>query len=186
LEGHGSLRITYDRGDLELMVISRPHEHYRLLLARFVEVAAEEMGMEVDPGGNMTFQREDLERGLESDDCFWIAHEPAMRGKMTWDPLHDPPPDLVLEIEISRSALKKMEVYSALRVPEIWCFDGLVLAVYVLRADGTYEQVERSPTFSSLPLEEIARFVRQAETAGFLSVVREFRAWVRQQLDKQP
>jgi hypothetical protein len=29
----------------------------------------------------MTFQREDLERGFEPDECFWIANEAHMRGR---------------------------------------------------------------------------------------------------------
>ena len=88
---------------------------------------AEECDRNLVSAGNMTFQREDLDRGLEPDDCYWIAHEPQMHNKLTWDPAIDPPPDLVLEIEISRSAQDRMGIYAALRVPEVWRFDGETL-----------------------------------------------------------
>lgn len=70
-----ALRITYDRGRLELMTTSPRHEGYKRWLGRFVETIAEELNKPLVPGGSMTFQREDLERGFELDDCFWIANE---------------------------------------------------------------------------------------------------------------
>src|SRR5262249_46304873 len=92
------LRLTFDRGSLELMTTSPKHEIYKKHLARFIEIMAEELNKPFTTAGNMTFQKEELERGLEADDCFWFAHEEAMRGKLTWDPKTDPPPDLGLEI----------------------------------------------------------------------------------------
>ena len=35
-----------------------------------------------------------------------------------------PPPDLAVEVEISRKALNSLNIYAALGVPEIWRFDG--------------------------------------------------------------
>ncbi len=179
------LRITYDQGDLEIMGTSPKHEYYKKHVGRFVEAAADEHGLAVAARGNMTFQRKDLSRGLESDDCFWIEHEREMRGKLTWVPLQDPPPDLVVEIEITRSAMNKMGIYAALRVPQVWRFDGSTLLIYVLRSHGSYERVECSPSFPSLPPSEIARFLQPTEEFDDLGVLRAFRAWVRQQLGKK-
>lgn len=180
-----ALRMTYDQGELEIMGISRLHEYYALCLGRLIEVAAEESEVMIAPGGNMTFQREDLARGLESDNCFWVAHEREMRSKGTWDPLLDPPPDLVLEVEVSRSALNKMHIYAALRVPEVWRADGTTIAIFMLRPDGSYERVERSLALPKLPVHEFARFMQPNESLDYLSVIRSFRAWVRQQLGKK-
>src|SRR5262249_41060948 len=98
------LRITYERGTLEFMTTSPKHEIYKKHFSRFIEIMAEECEKPYTSAGSMTFQKEEIERGLEADDCFWIDHEPQMRGKLTWDPDTDPPPDLALEIEVSRSA----------------------------------------------------------------------------------
>ncbi len=109
------------------MTLSPEHEIYKKRLGRLVEALAEECNLPIATAGEMTFQREELERGLEPDDCFWTVHERHMRALLEWNPKRDPPPDLVIEIEISRSALNRMGIYSALRVPEVWRCDGATL-----------------------------------------------------------
>jgi Uma2 family endonuclease len=180
LQDRPALRMTYDQGSLEFMTTSPRHEIYKKWLARFIETLAEEFNLPLATAGNMTFQRRDLQRGLEGDDCFWIAHESQVRGRLDWDPSRDPPPDLVVEIEISRSVLDRLGILAALRVPEVWCYDGNVLRVLVLQADGTYLRVERSPTFPAIPLEELHRFLEPNQTTDYLGVIRGFRTWIRQ------
>ena len=140
------------------MTTSPRHERYKHWLGRFLETIAEELNKPIMPGGSMTFQREDLERGFEPDNCYWIANEPAVREKMTWEPEIDPPPDVAIEIEVSRSALKRMAIFAAFRIPEVWCYDGDELRIYLLQADGAYQRSERSLAFPSIPVKELARF----------------------------
>src|SRR6516165_4477649 len=122
-----ALRLTFDRGALEIMVTSREHEFFKVRLGRLIEILAEVFKFRIEPGGNMTFQREDLERGLEGDNCWWIEHEEQVRGRLTWDSAVDPPPDLLLEIEVSHMA--RMAIYASLRVPQVWYFVGKSLRV---------------------------------------------------------
>jgi Uma2 family endonuclease len=178
LQDHPGLRLTFDKGKLELMTTSPEHEKYKMWLGRFIETLAEEFSFSIEPGGNMTLRREDLDRGLESDQCYWIAHEKQVRGKLTRDPAIDPPPDLVLEIEISREGQDRMSIYAALQVPEVWRFDGEFLRVFILQPERNYRHVENSPTFPGVPLVEMVRFLEAFETEDYLSVVRSFRGWV--------
>jgi Uma2 family endonuclease len=173
------LRLTYDQGSLEFMTTSPRHEICKKHLARFIEIMAEELNRPFATAGNMTFQNEALGKGLEADDCFWFEHEAAMRGKLTWDLQADPPPDLGLEIEITRSALNRMAIYAALRVPEIWRFDGQSLKVHRLQANGTYQQESGSQIFRGIPLDEMVSFLNMAESSDLLTVIRLFRQWVR-------
>ena len=184
LQDHPGLRITYDRGTLEFMTTSPEHERYKKRLGRLLEVLVEEFGLKFETAGNMTFQRESLERALEPDDCFWIAHEARMRTREEWDPETDPPPDLVLEIEISRSAISRMGLYSALGVPEVWRCDGEQLRAHLRQADGSYLASETSPTFPGIPVAEIIAFLQPNPQLDFLSMVRSFRQWVREQLSQ--
>ncbi|MCI0684968.1 MAG: Uma2 family endonuclease [Gemmataceae bacterium] len=177
LRDRPALRLTYDGGSMEIMTTSPEHEKYKMRLGRLVETLAEEFDLKLEPGGNMTFQREDLVKGLEADQCYWIQHEAEVRGKLVWDPVADPPPDLVIEIEISRSAMGRMSIYAALRVPEVWCFDGERLRVFVLQSDGVYAIAERSPAFPSVDMKELARFLQPAPEQDYLSLIRSFRAW---------
>jgi len=90
----------------------------------------------------------------------------------------DPPPDLGVEIEISRSTLNRMAIYAALRVPEVWRWDGESLSVHLLTARGTYRQSERSKAFPFLPLSEFAEFLKRTDLSE-TQLVRKFRMWVR-------
>ncbi len=185
LSDRPALRLTFDRGNLEFMTTSPKHEIYKKWLSRFIDILAEEFNQPTTSAGNMTFQKEDLERGVEADDCFWIINEPAMRGKLTWDPKIDPPPDLGLEIEISRSVLNRLDIYAALRVLEVWCFDGMAFRIHRLQADGTYKQMEESQFFPKVPLGELVRFFGLIESTDALTICRQFREWVRQFVSKK-
>lgn len=180
LQDHPGLRMTYDRGNLEFMTTSSEHERLKKFLSRMLETLVEEFGLELATAGNMTFRREDLKRGLEPDDCFWIAHEAQMRTRREWDPSSDPPPDLVLEIEISRSALNRLSIYASLGVAEVWRCDGETIRVHVLQADGSYHPSDASPTFPSIPVAEVIAFLRTKESLGYFGLIRAFQEWVRQ------
>jgi hypothetical protein len=80
-------------------------------LRTLVEDVALELGIEVINGGSMTYRREDLERGFEPDSSFYIEQAVAMRDKWEIDSSIDPPPDLVIEVEATRSAIAKMPIY---------------------------------------------------------------------------
>src|SRR5437879_5158217 len=95
------IRLTYDQGDLEIMILGLGHESFSYLLGRFIDVLTEELGIPVKAGRSTTFRREDLLKGLEADNCYWIQNERAMRGKQKFDIARDPPPDLAHEIDIS-------------------------------------------------------------------------------------
>lgn len=177
-----ALRLTYDQGILEIMVTSPRHEVDKKWLACFIQILAEESQREFTTAGNMTFQREDLQKGMEPDDCFWISNEPQMRGKRTWQPDVDPPPDLALEIEVSRSAVSRMNIYAALRVSEIWRFNGVAIRCMLLGPEGVYQQAEKSLSFPEITVGDLMAFLKQSESSPSLTVIRDFRAWVRKQV----
>ena len=183
-EDRPGLRLTYDRGTLEFMTTSPRHERYKHWLGRFLETIAEELGKPIAPFGSMTYQREDLERGFEPDNCYWIANEQAVREMRTWEPAKDPPPDLMIEIEVSRSALKRMAIFAAFRIPELWCYDGDELRIYLLQADGAYQLSERSLAFPPIPIKELVRFFPPTGPSDYLSAVAAVRAWVRSLISK--
>jgi Uma2 family endonuclease len=182
IQAERRVRLTYDRGVLEIMTLSRRHERSKTLLARFVEALTEEMDIDLASGGGITFAREELERGFESDESFWIANEAAVGGKEELDLTKDPPPDLTLEVEVSRSALNRMHLFASFGIPEVWRWDGAALHVCLLGADGEYAERERSKAFPFLPLAEVVRFLQRAAEMSETKLLREFRQWVREQM----
>ena len=178
--GERHIRVTYDRGEMEIMTVSPRHENNKKLLARLVQALTEELDIEIASYGSMTCRRQILSRALEPDDSYWIEHEPLVRGRDDIDLEVDSPPDLALEIEISRSTLNRMSIYAALGVPEVWCWDGESLRVYLLTSRGSYRQSERSKAFPFLPLGEFVAFLQHTDM-GENQLIKSFRAWVRKQ-----
>jgi Uma2 family endonuclease len=174
------IRITYDRGEMELMTVSPEHERGKHLLGRLIDVLTEELEIDMAGYGSMTCRREDIERGFEPDECYWIKHEQAMRGRDKIDFRRDPPPDLAVEVEISRSSIARLPLYASLGVPEIWLWDGERLRVGLLGSDGQYHDSDRSQSFPFLPLTEVVRFLAMGGVSE-TRVVRAFREWVREQ-----
>ena len=174
--------VTYDRGNLEIMSPSRKQERFKKFLARLIEALTEELNIPVSSGGSETFRRADLDRGLEPDECYWIAHEAQALGEKDTDLPQDPPPDLVIEIEISRRLLDRQSIYAALGVPELWRYDGTTFTVLRLEKDGHYAAVDRSPSFPMLPLDEVRQLLTRRATEAETALIREFRSWVRRSL----
>lgn len=180
LEGR-NLRLTYDRGELEFMTLSPEHERFKHLSVLLLAVLAEELNIDMAGYGSMTFRREDLERGLEPDECYGIAHEARIRGRTQIDLATDPPPDLVVEVEITRNVLDRLPIFAALRVSEVWRWDGTALGILLLQGDGQYAKSERSRAFPFLPMNEFARFLAPNADRSEIQMIRTFRAWIQQE-----
>jgi Uma2 family endonuclease len=180
-----ALRLTYDRGTLELMTLSPEHESLSYLLSRLVDALTEELGLPVKGGGSTTFRRRLRRRGLEPDGCWWITNEALVRGKTKIDLRRDPPPDLALEIDITRSSLNRLAIYAALRVPEVWQYANQSLVCHLLGKNGRYSTSATSQVFPGLAVADLDRFLSLRGQMDDNAIVRQFRAWVRQQFGPQ-
>ena len=148
--GERPIRLSYSEGLLEIMITHSPHEFYKTMLAKLIEMVILERNLPVRSGGAMTFQRHDLEKGFEPDECWWIEHEAAVRGKREFDFQQDPPPDLAIEVEMSRSLVNRIGIFAAMGVEELWRYNGSRLRFCVLQDDGRYQEQETSLAFPFL------------------------------------
>jgi Uma2 family endonuclease len=171
------VRMTYDRGVLEIMVKSGEHDTYGQLFALIVFALARFYRRKIRCCGSFTHQREDIEKGFEPDQCFYIANQALMKGKKDVDLAKDPPPDLMIEVEVSRSALNRMPIFAAFKVPEVWRFDTRTIRVYVLK-NGAYEEVATSPTFPDVPIGELVSFIETAIAEDNVTMVEELEKWL--------
>lgn len=184
VEGFGErhLRLAYDGENLEIMTVSRRHDKVSRLMGRFVVVLTEELGLPLDSAGSLTLDEESVNRGVEPDECFYIVNEPKIRDKDEINLANDPAPDLAMEIDISRSSLNRMQIYAALRVPEVWRSDGDSVHIFQLGSDGKYVRSDRSRYFPGLNPADLASFMRRRGEMDENALVAAFRAWVRQQI----
>jgi Uma2 family endonuclease len=127
-------RITYLRGELELMTPSRYHENDKKRFARLLEAWAEETGTELEGVGSWTLKNSKEERGAEPDECYTVGRVPES---------DDDRPDLAIEVIWSSGGINKLEVYRKLAVREVWIYERGTLRFFALRSEQ-YEQITRS------------------------------------------
>jgi len=179
LAENSSKRLTYDQGLLEIMTPLPEHETSKRLLGRLVESTTEELGLEIYSLGSTTWSREDLQKGLEPDECYYITQEAQVRGKTNFDLRSDPAPDLAIEIDLTSSSLNRLSIYGSLGVKEVWRYDGQNLWIYVLQ-EGHYHLQEQSTVLPILNRSDLLLFLGKKSTLGENALIREFRQWLNQ------
>ena len=180
--GDRHIFVTYDRGRLELMSPSYKHDKRGRRIALIINILAEELQIPIEGGGSTTFRRQDLDKGLEPDECFYVQNVNRIVGKSEIDLSLDPPPDLAIEVEISRRMIKRVPIYESMGVPEIWRDDGKQVRVFQLGTDGHYHQTECSASFPMMPLEQIERLLELANCMDQMNWTRTVRKWIRENL----
>lgn len=174
------IRLTYDNGRLEIMSPLFEHDDDGGFLGRMVETLTEELELPIHGGKSTTLRRKLKEKGIEADECFWIANAHRVAGRRRLDLRRDPPPDLAIEVDVTHSCLNRLTIYAALRVPEVWRLDGDDLTFHVLQPNGKFAVVGHSLAFPLVAPADLLDFLKQARRAGDHNpVIRKFRQWIR-------
>ena len=158
-------RFFYDRGVLELMSPSGEHDGISRLVALVVEFTAEEADLDLFNAGSTTFKRDDLKRGFEPDECFYFSENAALireilqdKGDVELD-AGDPPPDLIVEVDITNPSLNKLPIYASLGILEVWRHDGGRLSILRLRDGEGYAEAAASELLPAATGEMLTRLV---------------------------
>lgn len=170
-------RLTYDDGVLEITVPSELHGFSGRLIERFISTLVELMGLRMKTMGSTTMNYPHLKKGAEPDNAYYIQNQSLVKGREV-DFSQDPPPDLVVEVDITHTDIAKNRFYSSLGVLEFWRFDGKVWRIYQLQ-EGVYVEVEVSPTFPQVPKKRLYAFLEEAKEDE-IEAVRSLRAWWQQ------
>src|SRR5215210_7276641 len=183
-ENNSAPRFTYDQRELEIMSPSPEHEKFNRRIAQLVLVVAEEMEVEAEDLGSTTFRRRDLERGFEPDSCFYIQNEEQVRGKNRIDLTVDPPPDLVIEIDITSPSFSKLPIYAQMGVPEVWRYDGDRMVVLVLEGSD-YVAANESLVLPPVTSNALTDLVEKSKTTRRTIWMERARRWVRNSLQEE-
>lgn len=180
LGGHRTTRLAYSKGTLEIVAPLPEHEQAKVVIADLLKVLLDEFDLDWEPLGSTTFRREDMQAGIEPDECFYIQNHALMIGRERLDLSFDPPPDLAIEVDVTSST--QISAYEALRVPEIWRYQNRQMQISILRK-GSYVESQSSPTFPNFPvIRGISEFLALSRSAGTRPALRAFRDWIRQSL----
>ena len=175
-------RLTYHHGVLELMSPSFRHEALTSRVRIFVFMLARGPGRPCLDAGSTRWEREDVSSGKEPDACFYLENEPRVRGLRDIDLTIHPPPDLAVEVEISHPLSDALRVYEALRVPEVWRYDGDSLTFLHLGNDGTYIEESTSRSFPMLHSLEALEVLAKAEELSQTVWSNEVEEWAKRTL----
>ncbi|MEH2295476.1 Uma2 family endonuclease [Nostoc sp.] len=174
-----SSRIGYSQGVLEIMAPLPEHEVAKVIIGDLLKVLLEELDLEFWSLDSTTFDKQSMDAGVEPDDCFYIQNEAKIRSKVRINLEIDPPPDLALEIDITSRT--RFNNYQALRVPELWRWNGSKLEINVL-SDGKYVESNTSYIFPNLPIYQvISEYLMLSKTNGRNATMKAFGVWIRQQ-----
>lgn len=153
-------RLTYDNGILEITVPLEEHEFYRSLIEYFIRGLVELMGLPIKAMGSTRLNYPKQNKSAEPDNAYYIQNQPFVKGRNV-DFTKDPPPDLVVEVDITHTDISKNQFYAELGVPEFWRFNGKEWRIYQLEA-GIYIEVEQSLTFPMIPKGKLYDFLAEA------------------------
>lgn len=169
-------RVAYDQGMLEIMTPSYQHERLQSLLTTLFEAIATGLDLDFENAGSTTFKREDVARGFEPDACFYVQHVAAVRGKLRLDLATEPPPDLVIEVDITHPSLGKLPIYASVGVTEVWRCDGYQVHMHRL-VEGAYEPVEMSITLAGVNKADVNQLLALNEEMTRAAWIRHIQTW---------
>ena len=148
--GDGSIpRLKYHAGEILLMSPLPRHGREANILASIVMVLLENQARNYEAFTPITIELPEV-GGIEPDYCFYIDNWQAVVGKDRIDWQLDPPPDLVIEIDVT-SFTSELD-FLPYNVPEVWLFKNDRLTIYQL-ADGQYRVSENSRYFPDILLQ---------------------------------
>jgi Uma2 family endonuclease len=177
--GDQHVRHIYDQGLLEIMSPLKSHDWIKRLISRFIETLALDQNIAIQSIGSTTITSDECEKGFEADEAYYIANEPKVRGKLEFEPDVDPPPDLIIEVDVTHSSKSRLPLFAAMKVPEIWCHDAQQLVFMVRTRQGRYRVVTRSKAFPFLEPDDIVRFLDLYGSMTENDLVRRFVRWAR-------
>lgn len=182
--GDHRLRHTYVEGALEVVTPSMDHESSKSVLSDFVVTLCRVLKLPRKSIGSTTMKKKRWKRALEPDECFYIGEESVaiMRSRRAYEPDRDPPPDLIVEIDITSSSEDRIDFYRRLRVSEVWRYRDETVQFLGLTKNGQYRKLKKSRIFPFLADEDLTRLLAQRTSVDDTQLELEFEEWVREQL----
>jgi Uma2 family endonuclease len=143
-----------------------------------IESLTEELDIPVMSVGSTTIKDELKDCGLEPDECYYVQHEAQVRGKTIKLGI-DPPPDLVLEVDITTSAIDRFPIYADFGFPELWQYVDDEIVIHLLQPNGKYAVSDKSAALPMVATRKLVKHLARCESMNETAWIRQFRDWVR-------
>jgi Uma2 family endonuclease len=175
-----ALRISYDDGTLQIMSPSSTHEKHVWLIGQMVGLLSLRLRIRVLYYGSSTMKKARKQKGVEPDACFYVQNATLVGTKKEIDFNIDPPPDVVVEVDLHHESLSKFPIYADLGVPEIWRYDGEALTMHHLR-EGQYLASEASQSLPVLTSAVLTEFLARSPKQDQYDILLAFEEWLKTQ-----
>ena len=162
------------------MTISFKHEYYAHIIEQMIGRISSVLRVKVFFFGSATLKRQKWLKGAEPDACFYVQSTNIIGNKINLDLRVDPPPDVVLEVDIHHESFSRFHIYEGLGVPELWHYDEQKLTVYQLQ-EGSYQAVTTSVAFPMLTNEILTEFLTRSQSGDQYETLLAFEEWLRAQ-----
>ena len=172
-----NLRIAYDQGRMQIMTLSFKHEYYAHIIEQMIGIIRFIFRTKVIFFGSATLKQQKWLKGAEPDACFYVQSTSIIGNKINLDLRIDPPPDVVLEVDIHHESLSRFHIYEGLGVPELWHYDEKKLTMYQLQ-EGLYEAIDTSIAFPVLTSEILTKFLTRSQSEGQNETLEAFENWL--------
>ncbi len=167
-----NLRLQYYRNKLEIMSPLAIHERPHRIIADIVKAILDQEQRDWEDFGSTTFKRLEI-AGVEPDTCFYIQNAALVQGCTQMDLNIYPPPDLAIESDVTSKTT--LEIYGAIRVPEVWIYSKKQLQIFILQKED-YQLAENSVIFPNFPITNmIPSLVQEAIQKGTSKMLRKLR-----------
>jgi len=168
-------RVTFDKGKMEIMSpVSYKHDNDKKIIARLLEIWCVDHDVRLSGCGNLTLIREDVQRGLEPDEAFYVLAQPPPPGTQELDLLIQEGPDLVLEVDITTRSIAKEPLYAEMGVQEIWFWNGQTLQVRI-RNNGRFVDSPVSVLIPSFPVATLRAHLDQSNQVDQHDLIKAWR-----------
>ena len=174
------LRISYDEGTVQIMTLSPEHENYAEFISGLMRLLSARLRINIRFFGSTTIRKHRRSKGNEPDACFYVRNAPLIGNRVQLDFAVDPPPDIVVEIDIHHDSTAKLPIYAALGVPEVWRYDGYALTIQRLE-QGQYVETEASPSLPLLSSRLLTDYLARLHTVGEFQSLLAFDEWLQTQ-----
>jgi Uma2 family endonuclease len=173
------MRISFAEGVMQVMTLSIEHEGVAAFIQDLVRLISLRLRVKVLFFGSATMKRAKKDKGSEPDLCFYLQSVPLLQNPARPNFAVDPPPDVVVEIDIHHKSLDKFPIYAALGVPEMWRYDGKRCTLHGL-ANGEYVLLEMSQALPLLTGEVLTSFLNRLRDEDQYDVLLAFEEWLNQ------
>jgi Uma2 family endonuclease len=171
------LRISYNDGTLRVMSLSSEHEKIADFIKSMVVHIRLRFRMNILFFGSATMRKKKKSKGNEPDACFYVQTAAALGTRIKIDFTVDPPPDVVVEVDIHHDSTDNDSIYATLGVPEIWRYDGQKATILQLQ-ESSYVEAETSRALTMITSSVLTEYLRRMQQDGEFDAIIAFDEWL--------